>query len=44
MTWVLAWRFSRSGDFGIHVKEELGARALLAFASTQQASLILPPA
>jgi hypothetical protein len=34
MTWVLAWRFPGSGDFGIHVKEELGAHALLAFAST----------
>ncbi len=43
MSWVLALRFSRSGDLGIHVKEELGDRALLAFTSTQQASLILPP-
>jgi hypothetical protein len=34
MAWVGARRFSRSGDFGIHVGEELGAHALLAFAST----------
>jgi hypothetical protein len=34
MALVLALFFSRSGDFGIHLKEELDDRALLAFAST----------
>jgi len=34
MPWVWARRFSRSGDFSIHVGEEQGAHALLAFAST----------